>query len=301
MKKLCCLLLVLLAVLTLGACRPMDTDPEIRAAVETLIEGILSDDADAILGVTTAISRDEAADALAQMRAVFFGSETEAHTLADCEITQTEVTAGKQNGWKYRTVTYSVKVNWRPETFVLTCTVMEPDTSKIARVGLMQMSPGTGSLTTMKGANAVQWLMVILWAAVLAFMVWIFVDCLRHKIPKKVLWALVIALGTVGLTFAITANGTHFSFTLLNVFDPGRLEIWANGNKLLKFYVPVGAILYLLLRRRLITKSEKAAAAEAQVRAALETLAVLDTAAGDTAESAKTEKLTEPAESDAYE
>lgn len=273
MRKLFDVLLVALAalaILTLGACGPLNTDPEIRTATETVLDGILSGDVDTVLGVTSGISRSDLASTLPQMREILLGSASGSYTTADCEITQTGVSVKLQDGQTYRIVTYSVTVSWRPETYTLTSTAAEPDTGKLVGFNLVQRATCTGTLKTMKDADVSQWLFVILWAATLAFMCWMFVDCLCHKIKKKAVWALVIVLASVGLTFVLAEAGFKFNFNLFNVLDPGRLEKWSNGDRLLKFYVPVGAILYLIKRKSLIADGAKTPteAAPAEVPAA---------------------------------
>ena len=93
---------------------------------------------------------------------------------------------------------------------------------------------------------------VILWvvsALAMAFTVWMLVDCLRRKMKYKVVWAILIFFS---LCFTFTVGETsNFSFNVGLFFqtssieaDPGLLAV------VTKLVIPVGAILYLCLRKK---------------------------------------------------
>lgn len=84
----------------------------------------------------------------------------------------------------------------------------------------------------------------------IAFVIWMFVDCLRRKIKRKVLWAILIFCG-IRLTFTIGEQlGLNFFVGIVLQMnsiaaDPSIKSVVA------KFILPVGAILYFFLRKRL--------------------------------------------------
>jgi hypothetical protein len=100
---------------------------------------------------------------------------------------------------------------------------------------------------------------IILWvvsALAVAFTVWMLVDCLRRKMKYKVVWAILIFFG---LCFTFTVGETsNFSFNVGLFFqtssieaDPGLLAV------VTKLVIPVGAILYLCLRKKFTVDPSK--------------------------------------------
>ena len=91
--------------------------------------------------------------------------------------------------------------------------------------------------------------LTVLHLLLMAFTVWMFVDCLRRKLAYKWLWLLLIIFS---VAFTVTLGETsNFSFNV-GLFcqpstmeaDPGLLAV------VTKIVIPVGAILYLCLRKK---------------------------------------------------
>ncbi len=92
--------------------------------------------------------------------------------------------------------------------------------------------------------------LIVLSLLFIAFAIWMFVDCVKRKIKLKPLWLILIFVGT---TFAITV-GQQFALNfgigivlMLSsaVADPSILSVT------LKVIVPVGAVVYFFVRKRL--------------------------------------------------
>lgn len=86
----------------------------------------------------------------------------------------------------------------------------------------------------------------------IAFVIWMFVDCLRRKIKMKVLWAILIF---VGIAFSLTVGEENLSFKFFVGLILQIGTIRADPSTFVyqvKVIVPVGAILYLCLRPKLI-------------------------------------------------
>ena len=120
---------------------------------------------------------------------------------------------------------------------------------------------------------------VILIVSVLliAFVIWMFVDCLRRKIRYKVLWAILIFFGTA---FTITAGeqaGLRFSLGLM--LQTGSVAVDpAIRSVIFKFVLPVGAIVYFILRKTPALKPTVPQETEGKTEESVEIPAV-DTAA----------------------
>ena len=88
------------------------------------------------------------------------------------------------------------------------------------------------------------------------FCVWMFIDCLKRRLRYKVLWAIVtcvfaglsVTIGTTGVNF-----NTHFLLALPLTgisADPSVLAITAS------VFLPIGAIFYFFMRKRLTLPEE---------------------------------------------
>lgn len=93
---------------------------------------------------------------------------------------------------------------------------------------------------------------IILWVVfglVVAFTVWMFVDCLRRKMKYKVLWAIIILM-SIALTFTV-GEASSFSFHVGLFLQPSSIEADPGIPAVITtIVIPVGAILYLCLRKK---------------------------------------------------
>ncbi len=92
--------------------------------------------------------------------------------------------------------------------------------------------------------------LILLSLLAIAFTVWMLVDCARRKMKKKPLWMIIILLSaTVSVTFGQELGmrfGVALAFMLSSaVADPFLLSVTA------KLMIPVGALVYFFLRKRL--------------------------------------------------
>ena len=90
----------------------------------------------------------------------------------------------------------------------------------------------------------------------MAFTIWMFVDCLRCKMKYKFVWAILTVFGialnlTVGETFSFSFHiGLFVQMSTVQV-DPGLVAV------VTKLVIPVGAILYLCLRKKFTVDPSK--------------------------------------------
>ena len=117
----------------------------------------------------------------------------------------------------------------------------------------------TGTLTSMKGAGAAQWILLIVGLAEIGFMIWMFIDCCRHKLQKKWLWLLLTAMGIIAFTVSADNGGVRLNFNIgffFNLYT--SLALYSNGAMQLRLMIPVGAIAYAVIRKQLFADYEKA-------------------------------------------
>lgn len=107
----------------------------------------------------------------------------------------------------------------------------------------------TGTLGNMEGTGAGQW--VVLGALTWVFVIWMFVDCCRKKIRRKALWLVLIALVALVLTLTMRGGSVNLRFNVGLYLQLSSLISYGDGSTQLSLVVPVGAIVYCAMRKRL--------------------------------------------------
>ncbi len=122
------------------------------------------------------------------------------------------------------------------------------------KIGGLAISPKqTGTLGSMDGANALQWLVLILGFATIGFTALVFVDCVRRKFKSKGVWCAVILLGVLSLGFTVGKTGFMPGAGFGFIIFPSSLVTYSTGGYALSLVVPFGAIAYLVMRKKLLT------------------------------------------------
>ena len=114
----------------------------------------------------------------------------------------------------------------------------------------------TGTLGNMQGANAAQWIFLAIGILEIIFAIWVFVDCCRHKIRRKWLWLLLIALGYVILSVIATPEQFRINFNVGAFLSYTSLICYSTGGATCQVVIPAGAIVYLSMRKKLFAGYE---------------------------------------------
>lgn len=257
MKKYirCVLLLTMAAMLLLSltACGgiKIEDNPQARAGVDALLTALLEGDEEAgYKAVTDQINRKDFSQAFHQM----------AQLIADVESYELEPIGfnyQSRNGVTYRTMTYRMTTN--DATFVVEAVVQD----NVQGLLSFYITPEeytalnyTGTPGHMEGASLAQWVVLAVGILSWVFVIWMAVDCCRRKIQRKWLWLIAIVLGSILLTLSTSASSVNLRF---NIGIHLRLSSWifyGNGDTQLNLLVPVGALLYLLRRKKLANSKE---------------------------------------------
>ena len=112
----------------------------------------------------------------------------------------------------------------------------------------------TGVIQNMKDASFLQWIMLLSNLVVIALIVIAFVDCCRHKIKLKPLWLILIIIGALSLSLTVSAKGINFNFNLIWFTAYTALMRYGSGDVTIRFVIPLGVVLYFILRHKLIKK-----------------------------------------------
>ena len=102
----------------------------------------------------------------------------------------------------------------------------------------------------------VHWIFLAVGAAVLGFVIWMFVDCARRKMKRKWLWLPLILLGALVLTLVCKNGGINFNFRIGLYLGLTNLTTFVRGGFRVMLYVPLGAIVYFFQRKALTIRTE---------------------------------------------
>ena len=237
-RAVAALLALLTLLLSATACGNEEAEARIRAHCETVLDGLIANDRNAAFAVLANVSQEDL------------------HAFADevmpllQDVTSYEL---KQNGWHFRTengitqhtMTYRMRCNNGAE-YQVEATETE---GTEGLTGFYLHIPETA------GNNEAPLLLRLLFGAVslaaIAFCIWMVVDCARRKLRYKALWIVLIFVSVI---FTLTIGGGNFNFntTLGLILSSSSLYTTSVSHALsLKLSLPIGAILYAVLRQRL--------------------------------------------------
>lgn len=109
-----------------------------------------------------------------------------------------------------------------------------------------------------KSFSVINFFLIILTVACTAFSIWMFVDCIRHKMKMKWLWAILIL---IGLGVSITKGESNFAINFHFVVGFMNSTLISNSvyaMRTFRLILPVGAIIYCALRKRIFEKPQVA-------------------------------------------
>ena len=232
-------LCLLLLALTLAACTPETDIGNNTALSEQFMDHVMENDYTAAFSMVKATVTD------ADFRPYWQTMQITVDGAESYELEQIGWKINTANGVTDRTTAYRVYLD-NGRTVLLRVMTREG----IEGIAGIHFSDITDFLReTDAYVPTVNTVFTVVFVLVLAFTVWMFVDCLRRKTAYKWLWLLLIAFSvTITVTVGETSN---FSFNV-GLFcqpstmeaDPGLLAV------VTKIVIPVGAILYLCLRKK---------------------------------------------------
>lgn len=231
--------LCLLTLLSLFACTAdMDVGDNTELSHE-FMKYVMADDYDAAYGMVKVTVSDP------DFREYWGGIQTAVEGAESYEMEQIGWNVNRSGGLTTRTTAYQAYLD--NDRIILLRTVTRTDIEGIAGIHFSDVTDFIR--TTDAYIPTVRVVLWVLSGLCIAFTIWMFVDCLRRKMKYKVLWALLIFGGiaftvTMGQTSNLTFNVGLFFQPSSIVADPGLVSV------VTKVVIPVGAILYLCLRKR---------------------------------------------------
>ena len=237
-QRFAALLCLLLLALTLASCTP-DTDIGDNTPLsERFMDHVMAGDYNSAFGMVKATVTDS------DFRPYWQAMQTAVEGAETYEMEQIGWNVNRSNGVTTRTTAYQVYPD--NDRIILLRTVTQDGIEGIAGI---HFSDITDFIRTTDGyIPTVKVILLVFSLLCLAFTVWTIVDCIRRKLKCKIMWIVFISLG---FFFTVTAGETSgfnfiaglFRFSSI-VADPALVAV------VTKVYIPVGAILYLCLRKK---------------------------------------------------
>ncbi len=251
MKRIVCIL-VLLALLLTG-CGPRELnidDSEFRPSATAMLDGLLEGDYAACRAVMTRQVDDASLRAAVEQMSGLL-AEVESYSLTPVGWNK-KVT----NGTGMSSLRYEMQTE-AGDYYVELVLVEGVDGLAGFHITPIEHTTVTGNPGTMKGADALQWLVLLFGVAEYGFVIWMAVDCLRRKPKAKVGWLLLILLISSIFTLTITSGRLSFNFNFGIYLHLSTLLKDSAGAIQLKLFVPLGAIVYWFRRKKLYSPVEE--------------------------------------------
>ena len=262
MKKCICVGLVILLLLLAG-CGAQDEweaaekaaglvsdvteDSQLRADTEKLLDAMIANDYAAAWDAVY-----EGADA-AEFRKMYIELQPHLLQIEDYELVVSNINKTVRNGVSTVSVRYMMTAG---DLRLFVDAARVEGYEGLTGFYLNEYVPvvTTGTLGSMQDANALQWIVLVMGMLGIAFTVWMFADCCCHKLRRKWLWLLFIALGYLLIHLIATPEQFRVNFNAGVYLSYTSLICYSTGGFTLRVTIPVGAVVYLICRKKLFAK-----------------------------------------------
>ncbi|MBQ7333208.1 MAG: hypothetical protein IJW38_02545 [Clostridia bacterium] len=235
---LLCSLLVL--VFVLGSCTSYEDSQESKKLCEEFIDYTLANDRDSAYGMIRHIASDEEFDAVWEyIRGIL--KDSKSYTLK-----QIYWNKNLDNGVTTTTVIFEMTTD--DEKMCRVQVITMPETKGPAGLHFTDITEFVEKTKVTENVNLILTLVSLLG---LGFMIWMFVDCIKRSIKRKVLWAILIWVG-FAVSVTLYAKSVGFDFRLAIPLSLSSMT--ANSASLsvtLTVAIPIGAIVYFFVRKKL--------------------------------------------------
>lgn len=247
-----CLLLVFLFLL--GSCSVGEDSSEGRALCEEFLDHIIENDRDSAYDMSKNIASKEEFNKLWEyVRAIFKDSKS-------YELKQTQWNKNTKNGVTSTTVTFEVTTD--DGKMCMVYLVMTPEIEGMAGIHFTDV---TEFVEKTKGLWTVDVILKVISLIGLGLVIWMFIDCMKRSIKKKALWAIIICAGfAISVTFG-ASMGLNFRLTIPFALSSIGSSL-STLTTTITLALPLGAIIYFFVRKRLPLKDAVQSTDEAAVQ-----------------------------------
>lgn len=245
LKRTLAIILTLISVVALlTSCGTKEENAQIKAYSSVFVDALIANEPDTAYElVKDAISREEFTPIFDNMRRYIDSGIT-------YELTQTGWKTSKSGDTITVTATFEMKT---PEHTYKVVASTTDGKEGLSGFQILILDPDkTGTITTMKGATPIQWVVLIIAILEIGFVLWMLIDCILHKVQRKAVWIIFILLGMLAISVTWSEAGMNTTMTLGLIINMTMLAKYETGATVLRLLVPVGAIIYAVMRNNLI-------------------------------------------------
>ena len=171
---------------------------------------------------------------------------------------------------KQTTVTLSYQLELSTGWFAGTVVILDKGETRAiasARFNRVPMSLKVLNRFTFHDKTSVHYLFLLLCVTIPVFVVTTLVICARSKIRKKWLWIIFILVGFVSFTLNWTTGHVNLQIINFQLLGASAFKLGLYAPWMLSFAIPVGAIVFLMVRERLLVPESPKPAGEPSVDA----------------------------------
>ena len=245
-RKLILAICAILSLLVLFCgCTVKEDSEESRTLCETMLDHIIQNDYEAAFSMVSNVgSEEDFAYLWNEMRSVLQNSKS-------YELKQKSWYQRWTNGVTTTEVLFEVVTD---DGKVCQFTIYTTD--QIEGIAGLHFLDSTAFIQKTEFLSVVNIFLLVFSLICMAFSIWMLIDCLKRRLQRKILWALLTILH-VGFSLTMGASAFNFKFriSLLN----GISTIAANHSTLaiaITAFLPIGAIVYFFMRKRLTISEE---------------------------------------------
>jgi hypothetical protein len=237
---ICLLTLLAITVLVLSGCESALIDNGMhRNECELYVNALLNEDFEAAHAVTPALSKEEHRPYFEQFCKSFEGATS-------YELTQTGWKINTINGTTVKIAAYQIELDNGT-----TCQLTLQTTEGHEGISYINFNDSTKFIESTKDVKNINIVLIVVSIVLMAFPLWMLIDCIKRKMLKKVWWIICILL-SLSLTFTSGAGTSNFSFMLTLLFQPWAIKaIIPNETVSLTVVLPLGALIYFFRRKKL--------------------------------------------------
>jgi hypothetical protein len=237
---------VLIFSFIFGGCSVKEGSEESKALCEAMLDHLIADDYESAYKMAEAVATEEEFERVwTTMREVLKDSST-------YELQQKSWYQNWSNGLTTTEVLFEIITDDGKIFQMLIYT-----RSDIEGIAGLNFQDSTAFAKKTESLQIVGIFLAIFSLGCLVFTVWMFVDCLKRCKTRKVLWA-ILTLCSAG--FSVTLGSSSLSFNIRFAILAGMTSVSADRATLAVTFtvlLPIGALIYCLMRKRLTRSMEK--------------------------------------------
>lgn len=241
--------LILIPLLFLTSCQDTTESEELRSLTVRMIDAMKAGDPEAAYALALGACTQEEFDEFYEEHKETFLS------ISTYELYTHSVTTETEKGKTYEVAQF-VLLSEEVDLVISTSLAKNGDTIAGLSVGKPDGNAATllensGTIFTLGKSDAKQWALLAVSLLTIGYIVWAAIDCARRKIEGKALWLVFILIGIFSLSFTFGNGDFGFAFNISFIFKYTALIGHVKGLLTLRLMIPVGAITYTILRKKL--------------------------------------------------